>query len=273
MFKFIAGKPLWMNILFAFVLIGVILLLFIVSLNFFTHHGKTLTIPSVTGRSFTDAKKVLEAEGFDVEIQDSIYNDTAAALSVLRQFPAADEIVKINRTVYLTINRSVAPTIEMPLLEGLSFRNAELVMKQYGLRIGDTSYRADYAKNSVLEQQYNGERIKPGTRISMGSSIGLVLGSGLGQSEFAVPDLIGMTYAEAKIIIESNGLTVGSAVPDADVADTTTAFVYKQQPERFTPDLRLNRIRQGQSMDIFLSVQKPVRQPIDTTTVPVKNDY
>ena len=49
--------------------------------------------------SYDEAKKILESQGFDVEIQDSVYNDTAAALSVLRQFPAADEIVKVNRTV------------------------------------------------------------------------------------------------------------------------------------------------------------------------------
>jgi hypothetical protein len=37
------------------------------------------------------------------------------------QFPEADEVVKTNRTVYLTINRSVPPSVEMPLLEGLQY--------------------------------------------------------------------------------------------------------------------------------------------------------
>lgn len=273
MFKFITGKPLWMNILFSIGAVFLLLLLFLFSLNLLTHHGKTLTIPSVTGKSFEQARKILEDQDFDVEIQDSIYNDTAAALSVLRQFPAADEVVKVNRTVYLTINRAVPPTIEMPLLEGLSLRNAELVIRQYGLRMGDTSYKADYAKNSVLEQLFNGSRIKPGTKISMGSTISLVLGSGLGNDQFAVPDLIGMTYTEAKIIIESNGLSLNLAIPDADVTDTATAFVYRQQPERFTADGRVNRMRQGQTMDVFLSLQKPVRAVPDTTAKSPANDY
>lgn len=274
MFKFITGKPLWMNILFSIGAVVLILSLFLLSLNLMTQHGKTLTIPSVTGKSYEQARQVLEAQGFEVEIQDSIYNDTAAALSVLRQFPAADEVVKVNRTVYLTINRAVPPTIEMPMLEGLSFRNAELTIKQYGLRLGDTLYRPDYAKNAVLEQQYNGQRIKPGTKISMSSSITLVLGSGLGQDQFAVPDLIGMTYTEAKIIIESNGLTLNLAIPDADVTDTASAFVYRQQPERFTADGRINRMRQGQTMDVFLSLQKPVRTvPDSAANKPTTNDY
>ena len=66
---------------------------------------------------------MLETQGFEVEIQDSIYNDTASPAAVLRQFPDADALVKVNRTVYLTINRAIPPVIDMPNLEGLSFRS------------------------------------------------------------------------------------------------------------------------------------------------------
>ncbi len=84
-------------------------------------HGKTLTIPSVTGKTYSEAVKTLEEQGFDVMIQDSVYVDTAAPQLVIRQFPEADATVKRNRTVYLTINRAVPPLVEMPQLEGLSF--------------------------------------------------------------------------------------------------------------------------------------------------------
>ena len=266
MFKFITGKPLWVNILFALGVIIVVLFIFLQSLNLLTKHGDTLVIPSVTGKSFEQAKKILEDKGFDVELQDSVYNDTAAALSVLRQFPDADEMVKVNRTVYLTINRAVPPVIEMPNLEGLSFRSAEIALKQYGLKLGDTSYKPDFAKNSVLEQQYKGQRIKPGTKLAMGSVISMVLGSGLGNDEFAVPDLFGMTYNEARVLLESIGLNPGVVVPDGEVRDTLNAYIYRQSPERVTPDKHLNRIRQGQSVDVWLSTQKPVRQ-IDSAAV------
>jgi beta-lactam-binding protein with PASTA domain len=260
-------KPLWVNVLFSIGLILAFLLLFLFSLDLLTHHGKTLTIPSVTGLSYDKASEVLDDQGFDVEIQDSLYNDTAAPLTVLRQFPAADEVVKVNRTVYLTISRAVPPTVEMPILEGLSYRNAELVMKQYGLRVGDTVYKPDFARNAVLEQLYNGQRIKPGTPIAMGSAITLVLGTGLGADQLAVPDLTGLTYPEAKIIIESNGLTINLVIPDPEVTDTATAYVYRQSPERWTPDRRVNRIRIGESMDLFLSVLKP-QTSADTTSLP-----
>jgi beta-lactam-binding protein with PASTA domain len=235
-----------------------------------TNHGKTIVIPSVTGKTFAEATEILEKEGFDVEVQDSLYHDTLPPLSVIRQFPEAEEVVKIHRTVYLTISRSVPPTIEMPLLEGLSFRNAEVVLKQYGLK-WDTVFRPDFAKNAVLEQQYNGIRIKPGTPINMGSTVRLVLGSGLGSDQFDVPDLIGLTFTEAKILIESNGLFLNIVLPDAEVTDTASAYVYRQNPERLTIDGRNNRIRIGQSMDVFLSVEKPERTA-PATPADIKNE-
>lgn len=266
MFKFISGKPLWVHILLAIALIFILLFLFLWSLGFVTKHGKTLTIPSITGKSLQEAQKFLEDRGFEIEIQDSLFVDTAAPLSVLRQFPEADAVVKENRTVYLTISRAIAPTIDMPNLEGTSFRNAEMMLRQYGLNLEDTVFRPDFAKNAVLEQQYEGARIKPGTKIRMGSGISLVLGSGLGLDEFSVPDMFGLTFSDAKAYLEANGLNLGAPVFDTDVRDSSNAYVYRQSPQRFTEDRRITRIRQGQSVDLWLSVQKPVRQ-IDSTSL------
>lgn len=271
MFRFITGKPLWINVLFGFLLIFIVLFLFLISLDFFTKHGKTLTIPEITGKSLAEAERILEERGFDIEIQDSIYVDTAAAMTVLKQFPEAESVVKENRTVYLTINRSVPPTIEMPNLISMTFRSAEMSLRQYGLYLEDTFYRPDIAKNAVLEQRYEGEPIKPGTKIQMGSSITFILGSGLGDNEFSVPDLFGMNYYEARTLAESTGLIIVPVIIAPDVQDTSSAYVYKQIPERVTIDRRINRIRPGQSIDVFLQFQKPVRI-IDTTVRPLLPD-
>lgn len=267
MFKFITSKPLWVNILFSVVLVFILLFVFLLSLDYFTHHGETLTIPSVTNMPVSKAEEILENQGFDIEIQDSVFSDTSAPLAVIRQFPEADAVVKENRTVYLTINRAVAPSIEMPNLEGMSFRTAQLVLKQYGLKVKDTVFRPDFAKNSVLEQQFEGERIKPGTKIAMGSGLTLVLGSGLGQDEFNVPDLFSLTYNEAMTVLQTTGLSAGAVVSDSDVTDVMGGYVYRQSPERLTYDNMVNRIRPGQTIDLWLSRDKPVRQA-DSTLLP-----
>jgi beta-lactam-binding protein with PASTA domain len=253
-----------MNVLFSLVLVFVLIVLFLTSLKWCTSHGKTLQIPKVVGMTFDNASKLLDEKGFDVEIQDSVYFDTLPPLTVTRQFPESDAIVKKNRTVYLTLNRAVPPTIEMPKLVGLSYRSAEVSLRQYGLRLEDTTYRIDFAKNSVLDQLYNGESIKPGTKIRMGSSISLVLGTGVGGFEFAVPDLFGFNYEEAKVMMQGSGLSPGALIVDPDVRDTLAAFVYRQSPERFNEERKFNRIRQGQTIDLWLGVVKPQRQ-VDTT--------
>ena len=274
MFKFITSKPLWINMLAGVVLLLLLLLLFLCSLALLTQHGKTMKIPSVTGLSFDEAKKTLQSQGFEVQIQDSVYNDTMRPLQVVKQFPEADNQVKINRTIYLTINRSQAPFIQMPNLVSMSFRNAEMILRQYGLKVGDTIFKPDFARNSVLEQQYKGATIKPGTQIQQGSAITLVLGNGIGSGQgFIVPDLFGLTYLQAKSRLDSLGLSFGDVVPGKDVRDSAEAFIFWQDPPQMNVDGLPNRIHPGQSIDIKLQSQRPVRGGDSTQQAPSPGAY
>src|SRR6266404_1871467 len=162
MLKFITHRPLWVNLVTAIVLTVALFAVFILSLNFLTHHGRSRTVPLVVGKTFAEAEKILDKEGFDIVIQDSVYIDTLPPLTIIKQVPESDAVVKVNRTVYLTLNRAVPPMVGMPNLIGFSFRNAEMNLSNLGLRVGDTVYKSDFAKNSVLDQLYNGEHIAPG---------------------------------------------------------------------------------------------------------------
>lgn len=257
MFGFITKRPLWVNVIAGIALALVIFLLFILSLDWLTHHGQSKTVPSVMGKTYAEAEALLEEAGFDVEVLDSVYVDTTRPMQVLRQVPEADEMVKVNRTVYLTINRAVPPLIEMPKIVGASYRAAEVILKNYNLRTGDTSFRPDFAKNAVLEQLFNGQQISPGTKIRMGSKIDMVLGDGLGDRQFVVPQLLGKTYCEAKSQIESAGIAFGVVLADPDVTDTCSAFIYWQSPERLGADRRYRYIRSGQLIDIKLQTDRP----------------
>jgi beta-lactam-binding protein with PASTA domain len=261
MFQFITKKPLWANVLVALLLTVLLLFLVSVGLGPCTRHGKNKTVPNVMGKSYGEAQKILENAGFDVEIQDSLYTDTTAKGAVLRQVPDGDAIVKISRTVYLTVNRYVPPVVEMPNLTGFTLRSAEMQLKNMGLRVGDTSYIADFARNTVREQHYKGSPIAPGTKISQGSAIDLVLANGTGDTEFTVPNLIGMTYGAAKNLLETNGLNFLVVLPDPEVIDTLNSFVKWQNPPRVGEDGKRIKIRSGQTMDVRLSVERPV---IDT---------
>ena len=262
MFKFITHRPLWVNILAGIAIAVIIFFIFVFSLNWLTHHEESKTVPQVLGKTYEQAKDILEDAGFEVEIQDSIYLDTAKPLMVLKQVPEPDEMVKVNRTVYLTINRAVPPLVEMPNLIGYSYRSAEMALKNANLKPGDTTFKPDFARNAVLEQHYHGGGvISAGTKIRMGTTIDLVLGDGVGDRKFTVPNLVGMTFCDAKSLLGTHGLDIGSIVA-LGVSDTCNAYIYRQAPERLDEARKFRYIRSGQLIDVWLSNDKPV---VDTT--------
>jgi eukaryotic-like serine/threonine-protein kinase len=264
-------KSLPANILLGVGISILIMFLFLQTLNFWTNHGEYLRVPEVKGKSLQEATSILEKQGFEVIIQDSVFQDTTEPLAVIKQFPDPDATVKVSRTVYLTINRANAPIIDMPNLVGLSFRNADLELRSKGLKLGDTTYVPDIAKNAVKDQLVDGNSIRPGTKIAMGTEVSLVLGAGIGMEDIPVPDLFGMPYPEAMALMEANGINIGVVLPDNDLRDTLAGFVYWQNPAKYNEEGKLNRIRMGQMMDIRLSLLKPQRT--DSVPSPPSNEY
>ena len=252
-------RPVWMHILAAFGISVLIFFVFFLTLNLLTRHGKYHRVPDVKGKNLVEAVKFLEDNGFEVLVQDSVYYDTIPALTILKQFPDPDATVKVNRTIYLTVNRLTAPVISMPNLLGMSFRNAEQELRARGLKLGDTSYVPDIAKNAVKDQKIDGVSIRPGSDVPMGTVVSLVLGAGVGLEQMPVPDLFGMTYGEAQAMLEATGISIGVVLLDPDLTDTAAGFVYWQNPMPLADDLRPNLIRAGQMMDIRLSLAKPER--------------
>jgi beta-lactam-binding protein with PASTA domain len=270
LFGSITNKPLWVNVLAAVALSVLVVFLYFLTLDFWTNHGQYLRVPDMKGKNYAEARTMLEKAGFDVMVQDSVYVDTLSPQVVIKQFPDPEATVKVNRTIFLTINRATPPVIDMPNLVGMSFRNAELELRSKGLKLGDTTYVPDIAKNAVKDQMVGGTAIRPGSKIAMGSSVSLVLGAGIGNEDVSVPDLFGMNFGEARALLDANGINLGVVLPDAGLRDTAAGFVYWQNPSRYTDDRKVNRIRTGQMMDIRLTVTKPERQVQDTLALPAQ---
>ena len=268
MLKFITHRSIWWNLVAALVLAVVLFAAFILSLNLLTHHGRSRSVPQVVGKTFADAEKILDKEGFDIVIQDSVYIDSLPPRAVIKQVPESDAVVKVNRTVYLTLNRSVAPMIDMPNLTGFSYRNAMMNLTSLGLS-ADTTYKADFAKNSVLEQLYKDEPIAPGTKIRMGSRVTLVLGTGVGEMFYSVPNLVGRTYGEAKSVLEANGVNL-LVLSAQGVTDTLHAYIIDQDPKRYNEEGEPLKIRSGQFINVKLSIEKPVVMDSTTNNQPLQ---
>jgi eukaryotic-like serine/threonine-protein kinase len=169
--------------------------------------------------------------------------------------PDPNATVKVNRTVFITVNRYVPPMIDMPKLEGQSLAAAIRMLERNHLKLGDTSFRPDFMMGSVLEQQYKGTKIAEKSKIQWGSTIDLVIGGGLEDKQMAVPALTGMTYADAKASLDADGISLGAVIADGPITDTASAYVIKQRPDRLDVDNMLIYIRSGQLMDVWISQQ------------------
>lgn len=270
MFQNITKRSFFINLIIAAVLSILAVLIFLWALDFVTNHGDSKKVPEVKGKNINEAIKLLEAAGFEAEVQDSVYIDTIPKLQITKQLPEPGELVKVNRVVYLTVNRVVPPIIDMPNLVGQSEASASMVIKALGLKLGDTIMKPDFAKGSVLQQLRNGNDISPGTKIQMGTVIDLVIGAGIAEENgIPVPDLTGMTYADAKVLLGQSNILFGAVVLDPGVSDTLKAFIYKQNPPVKDEEQRRLRIRAGQLIDVYLSVKMPVKDTVATK----QNDY
>ncbi len=257
-------KPLWVNILAGIGAVLFLIILFFFSLGWITGNGKTEKVPNVVGLDVVAAQKNIKALGFDVVLQDSIYVDTLARNGVLRQTPEADEVVKKGRTIYLTINRVIAPQVDMPNLIGFSLKSAQTYLKVLGLRIGSINLVTNRNKNVIIDQLVGANSIAPGTKISSGTMINFTVGDGGTSIGIEVPDLIGLTVQMAKSTMAGLGLIVGNIISSSVIQDTANAYVIQQTPNPFSAQLDSlgmpikNVTIQGGSIDLIIDKVAPI---------------
>jgi len=91
----------------------------------------------------------------------------------------------------------------------------------------------------------------------------LVLGDGVEKKEFTVTVINCMLVSDVKTIFEANWIVIGVIVTNENVIDTLNGWIYKQNPERFDQDKRIQHIRSGQTMDVWLQLDKPAKDSID----------
>lgn len=251
--KFKSSIPL--NLLLIF-LTGVLMyVVFFFSLDIITNHGEEVSMPSLLGKSASAAIKQLEDSGFEVDI-DSAYDLQKKPLLILSQLPDSGSSIKKGRTIYLVVNKAEAPLTPMPALIGLSYKSALMVLKSNKLIIGDTTYVPDIAKGAILKQLYLGGEIKPGAFIPQGSRIDLVLGDGLSNVEFNVPNVKGMTYIEAVAVLSASGLQFID-LWEPPITDSAMAIVYYQSPSSRNEFGEINRIQEGDFIDIRIRQSMP----------------
>ena len=212
--------------------ISIVLIAFF-SLSSYTRHGQGIPVPKLKGLNVEKAMGLLTDQGFNYKI-DSVYVPDIAPGTIVEQDPDAGTNVKESRTIYLTMVTQLAPNVSLPDLttDQSIYREAVATLSNYGLKVGDTTYRSDIARDRVLEVRFGGQIIKPGTKIPKGSKLDLVLGNGEGASEVEIPELLNLDLDAAKFSIRGAGLTIGTITYEGSITDSTNVVVVSQSPMR-----------------------------------------
>jgi len=217
------------TVLFAIGSVIVVVLVAFYSLGYYTRHGSGIPVPKITGINIDRALNTLKEQGFGVSI-DSVYVLDQAPGTVIEQDPDAGTNVKEGRVIYLKIVKNQAPNVALPDILDAPYISAEATLSNYGIKIGDTTYKSDIARDHVLEIKFAGEPIQPGTKIPKGSKVDLVLGDGSGASEVEIPDLVNQDLDAARFVLKNSGLSLGTITYQGAITDSTNLTVVAQSP-------------------------------------------
>ena len=250
-FTYLGTRTFRKNLLIAVISVLAFLLIIFYSLNFYTRHGEGLPVPKLKGLSVENAIELLESKGFRYQI-DSVYLVDKEPGTVVEQDPDANTNVKINRTIYLTIITRLAPDISFPDINGKTFLEARSILNNYGLKLGDTTYTSDVARDVVLSVSFKGRTLTPEQQIAKGSKVNLVLGDGMGASEVDIPNLLGLNLNEARLSLLGSSLQLGNVLYEGTIIDTIGARIVRQEP---APSDSLSKVSIGSRIDIVLSNQ------------------
>ena len=240
-----------------------------------TQHGQEIQVPNVMNKSVQEAIKIFDDAGLDYEVDSMQYNPKYKPFQVLKISPMPGAHVKSGRAVRILVNPKTWAKVSVPDIlnryKGLAFRQLE----QVGLKVGDTIFEPSIQRDAILRMMLNGKELKPGTQLPRFTSIDVVIGTGP-RRNIPVPNLVGLTVAQAKAIIAQNLFELG-IVEYEDGKGNESDIVYYQDPA--TNDLR----DQGMQIDLWASKKTPAelsgkismlngmyRMKLDTTLPPVR---
>ncbi len=268
---FVRGKNIWdilTHITLQIVVSCLLIMLFFMAfLPNYTHHRDTISVPNLVGMSVEEMTTFLGSRGIAFEIKDSsLYNPKMKPHTVTSQTPDAGTRIKKSRKLHFTANPRIMPKVPIPasLSQNMEFRDAERMLHNVKLDVGRITYKHAKGKNTILEISYKGTRIttkqiKEGYKVPLFSKLDMLVSDGLGEVEFNVPMLIGLTEEEARTLIEGNELVIGNIIYDYK-SNAPLGTITKQFPEVYVGKVRrngkareINMIRAGEFMDIWVS--------------------
>lgn len=269
MFSFIFSKRFFIHFLAATVFVGAMVWALFQFIADYTLHGQTISVPELEGLSIAEVEELLTPKELRYHILDSIYIEDAIGGTVLEQDPQTDDLVKKNRTIYITTSKVVPSKVTIPNVVDMSLRLAVEKLKSYGLNV-KIQQRPSECVNCVLQQEINGKAVQNNQKTEKGTTVQLTVGIGTSNEKVMVPYLLGLTQKEAEEKTMKTLLNIGFmdyvGCNCLTKEDSLNAQIYRQNPAKSED----NAISIGASIDVYFTCDSS-RIPI-TVTDSLTND-
>jgi serine/threonine-protein kinase len=199
-------------------------------------------VPSVVGKTQDEAIAVLKEAGFKASVQEE-FSDEYDEGVVSRQAPVEGTELAAGETVEIWVSRGVE-LIPLEDFKGWSPQEVQDWLQQNQLSGVQKSGKSE----TVPDGQVFKQDPAAGTQVKRGDLITYWVSSGKPQA--TVPDLSGMTQADAQTALTDAKLTLGNVTtePSADVA---SGEVVRQDPAAGT------KVAQGTAVNVVVSSGSP----------------
>jgi len=237
------------NVLLALFVLLIILVGLFYWLRGYTNHGVEVEVPQISGLTLEEAKVLLQAQDLSLQVIDSTFSTQVPLGTIVDQLPPAESMSKPGRVVYVVLNARQRQQVVLPDVWDVSYRQAQNSLQRLKLVVDSIRYEPSTYRDLVLNVEANGVGVMPGTRLTEGAHVVLVVGKGLGESEVSVPSLLGLNAADARSLLLHSRLTLGSIEYDeAPTEENKESYVvFQQVPAAGTS------LREGMNVNIRMS--------------------
>ncbi len=175
--------------------------------------NEKVTVPDVTGKPIAQARTTLEQAGFKVGTETEVYSSDVSSGNVVSTDPKAGEQAQKGATIKINVSKGTEQ-VSVPDLKGKSADDAQKALSQAGLngQQGDTVYSDDVAEGAVASQDTSA-----GSKANKGDTIVFHLSKGT--EKVSIPNVEGMTQANATSKLESAGFSVKVESAASDSVD------------------------------------------------------
>lgn len=160
-------------------MIGVSLLLivlFIFGLDLYTHHGETVKVPDLRGKTLAEMQRILDDVGLEYEITDSTLFSSAIPGTVREVVPAPGSEVKRGRIIFIAINGFHQRLQTIPIYKGQSARQILSLLKGLGFESVDQRVvPGGYVGSVVGLQTLDGKPVEAGTQLPIDTKLILLV--------------------------------------------------------------------------------------------------